>query len=346
MYGYTSFILLIVFWVGISCTKTEENLEIQNKASINGVNFVGSRNEVGSEAFTPLQSINSKWVALVPFGFINEESTEVHYNVEWQWWGEKTEGIVQNAKDVRATNQKIMLKPQIWIRHGSFTGDFSPENEVDWLLFEKTYKAYILHFAEIAEQINAEIFCIGTEFKSFILNRPYFWDELITDTRDIYTGKLIYAANWDAYHLIPFWDKLDYIGVNAYFPLTNEKTPDVNILKKAWNPHKEALSNIAAQTNKSVIFTEYGYASRDYTTEKPWESWRGKTANMQAQENAYIAIFETFWDADWFKGGFLWKWYAHHNDAGGTEHAGYTPQNKPAQEIINEHYLESDRSFE
>ena len=335
----TSFILLLVFFgLGISCSEPEADSEAQNTASINGINFVGSRNEVGAEAFTPLQSIHSEWVALVPFGFINEESTAVHYNVEWQWWGEKTEGILQNAKDARAVNQKIMIKPQVWIRHGDFTGDFTPKNEADWVLFEKTYKAYILHFAEIAEQINAEMFCIGTEFKTFILNRPEFWDELIADARDMFKGKLVYAANWDAYHLIPFWDKLDYIGVNAYFPLTDKKTPGADVLKEAWTPHKEALANVAKQKKKPIIFTEFGYASRDYTAEKPWESWRGKTVNMQAQTNAYVAIFETFWSVDWFEGGFLWKWYAYHENAGGNNHAGYSPQNKPVQEIIKKHY--------
>lgn len=341
MYRLNSFILLLIFGVGTSCTTADA--DFTHKEIINGVNFVGSRNEVGIEAFTPLQSIHSEWVALVPYGFINQESSEVHFDVEWQWWGEKTQGILQNAQDARIISQKIMIKPHIWIRHGTFTGDYAPENETAWILFENTYKAYIIHFAIIAEQIEAELFCIGTELKTFILNRPEFWNELISDVRSIYSGKLVYAANWDSYNLIPFWDKLDYIGVDAYFPLTNDKTPNVDALKKVWTLHKEALGNIAKQNTKSVLFTEYGYASRDYTAEKPWESWRGNAVNLKAQENAYVAIFDTFWELDWFSGGFLWKWYSYHNNAGGIEHAGYTPQNKPVQETIKKQFMSAEK---
>ena len=38
-------------------------------------------------------------------------------------------------------------------------------------------------------------------------------------------GKLTYAENWDQYHKIPFWGKLDYVGIDVYFSLNQESIP-------------------------------------------------------------------------------------------------------------------------
>ena len=334
------FILFLLALPGLACSDGEQDYYIEQSHSeiLNGVSYVGSRNEVGIEAFTPLQTIHSQWVALIPFGFIGADSPQLFFDIEWQWWGEKTEGILQNTKDARTAGQKIMLKPQVWIRDGAFTGDLNMQTEAEWLILEDSYSAYILHFAAVAEDINAELFCIGTEFRNFVLKRPAFWTQLISDVRKVYTGNLTYAANWDSYQQVPFWDKMEFIGVDAYFPLSAGKTPEVNTLKTSWDPIKAELKKFSVKNNKNILFTEYGYASRDFSTEKPWDSWRGKPVNLQAQANAYQAIFETFWSEEWFSGGFLWKWYSYNESAGGLEHAGYTPQNKPAQEIIKSQY--------
>ena len=36
---------------------------------------------------------------------------------------------------------------------------------------------------------------------------------------------------------------------------------------------------------------------------------------------------------------YWWKWFPNHERAGGGHDAGFTPQNKPAQEVIAEWYL-------
>ena len=58
--------------------------------------------------------------------------------------------------------------------------------------------------------------------------------------RAVYKGKLTYAANWDGeFEEVAFWDALDVIGVQAYFPLTEERVPSVTKLTQAWAPYAD-----------------------------------------------------------------------------------------------------------
>ena len=49
-------------------------------------------------------------------------------------------------------------------------------------------------------------------------------------------------------------------------------------------------------------------------------------------------LFDEFWNEDWFAGGFLWKWFIHHEDVGGEKDNRFTPKNKPAESVIRAHY--------
>jgi len=45
---------------------------------------------------------------------------------------------------------------------------------------------------------------------------------------------------------ITFWDELDYIGIQAYFPLVDNKYPTAEEISKGWNdyfPAMEAIHN-------------------------------------------------------------------------------------------------------
>jgi hypothetical protein len=102
------------------------------------------------------------------------------------------------------------------------------------------------------------------------------WRALIERTRRSFPGKLTYAANFDQYAGVGFWDALDLIGVNAYFPLREGLDPtDRATLAKGW---RRALDGIAAfrRTRKlerhPVLFTELGYRPCLGATSAPWAS--------------------------------------------------------------------------
>lgn len=232
-----------------------------------------------------------------------------------------------------------MLKPQIWVWRGEFTGYIEMETEADWNRLETAYSKFILEYAALAQEIEAEVFCIGTELEQFIANRPGYWNKLILEIKNIYKGKLTYAANWDEFKRTPFWKELDFIGVDAYFPVSNSKTPTVEECLEGWKMHKEVIKAMSEKHQKPILFTEFGYRSVDYSGKEPWKSDRSMTTvNMEAQTNTTKALFDAFWKEEWFAGGFVWKWFHDHEQSGGENNSRFTPQNKPVEKVIEVHY--------
>ena len=309
-------------------------------AKINGVSFVASGEAANQAHIDPVLGIYADYAAVMPYGFIGEPgSPEILFNSDRQMFGETRDGARQYIGLLRRNGIQVMLKPQLWIWRGLFTGDLVMESEADWQRLEASYTDFILTYAALAEETGAELFCIGTELEAFVAARPQFWGRLIEAVRERYSGQITYAANWDEYQRIPFWESLDFIGIDAYFPLSEDRDPTVAALREGWAPWKKAIRELSEGKARPVLFTEYGYRSVDYTARKPWLADRTRErVNLQAQSNAKTALFEEFWHEPWFAGGFLWKWFINHPVSGGPLDNRFTPQNKPAQRVIRAYY--------
>ena len=312
----------------------------QNDPKINGISFVASSKKVTQEHIDPVVAINASHAAIMPFGFVkNLNNPEVHYNSDRQWYGESKEGVKQYIGKFHENNIQVMLKPQIWVWQGEYTGKLQMHTEEEWEIFEDTYRNFILGFARVAQESQVEIFCIGTELEQFIVHRPEYWNSLISEIKEVYSGKLTYAANWDEYKRVHFWKQLDYIGIDAYFPISEKETPTVEEARKGWKRWKGEMISISKEVNKKIIFTEFGYRSMNYAGNEPWESDHTLTSiNLEAQSNLTIALFEEVWKEDWFAGGYLWKWFIDYKEVGGIEDNQFTPQNKPVENIVREYY--------
>jgi hypothetical protein len=324
---YIKLLFLPVIFLLQSCNGQEK---------INGVSFVAAGIPVTNEHINPVVDVNANYAAIMPFGFIKDlKNPEIVHNTDRQWFGETRAGAKQYAESLKAKDIKIMIKPHIWVWRGEFTGYIKMETEADWQKLEASYSSFIKEYASLAQEINAEIFCIGTELEQFVANRPEYWNTLILEIKKIYKGKLTYAANWDEYKRTPFWSQLDYIGVDAYFPVSDSKTPTVEECLEGWKAHKTVIKALSNQYKKPVLFTEYGYRSVDFAGKEPWVSDRSmNVVNLEAQNNTTKALFETFWNEEWFAGGFIWKWFIEHDKVGGENNNQFTPQNKPVEKII------------
>lgn len=294
-----------------------------------------------------IKRISPNYVAVIPYAFKRKGESRVnYYKVNKHWWGEGVEGCRSTIQHLKQLGLKVMLKPHVWVVGDGWPGDFDPTQrvhadrvEMEWKIWEDSYRDYIMEMALLAKDEGVELFCIGTEYRIAVQKRPQFWKELIAEIRAIYKGKLTYAANWDNYTNIPFWKELDYIGIDAYFPLSEEKRPTIEEMSNAWTPIKTKLFELSDSCGKQLIFTEYGYRSIAYTARGDWKNNEVKELDQEAQANAYQALYSIWWHEDRFAGGFLWKWHPsdslyQKNRAEGR----FSPQGKLAEEVIREAY--------
>ncbi len=103
------------------------------------------------------------------------------------------------------------------------------------------------------------------------------WRRLVAAVREVYSGPLTYAANFDQYRSVTFWDAFDAIGINAYFPLREPDaapTGDLHAdLVRGWRRvlgEIDSFRGACGLPDRPVVFTEIGYTTRAGATLAPW----------------------------------------------------------------------------
>lgn len=303
---------------------------------INGITAVATPYAYPSDPYPRLLYTQANWIGLVPYGFSRSGQTDLWFEIDGQWWGETKVGIEENIRLAKKNGLKIFLKPQVYIT-GSWPGDFDCSTSEDWTIWEANYRTFIMYYLDIAIAHDVEMFCVGTEFKKSTKQRPAFWEALIKDIRCLYAGQLTYSSNWDNFKEISFWDQLDYVGISAYFPLSDAQQPSLSVLKKKWRSHVKMLSKYSKKVRRPILFTEYGYLSVDGCAGKTWElekKVKQLSINQEAQATAYDALYSELWLEDFWAGGFLWKWFPLNEGHEGYIERDYTPQDKEAEKVI------------
>ncbi len=335
------FPLLIFYLVILSCSenrKIESNaISIPSVEKMAGFSLEMPPDSIPSNSMETIADHGGKWVSLIPYSIVREGKAEVVYNHRGMWWGESLSGTAHCINMAKQSGLKTMLKPHVWVIGQGWPGKFDLNSEEEWLIWESSYREFILTFAEVAEEQKVDLFCIGTEFRIAVVKREKFWRQLIKDVREIYHGEMTYASNWDNFEKVNFWNELDYIGTDAYFPLSKKKEPKLKKLINGWEKQGEKLKAFSEKWKKKIIFTEYGFRSIEYPSAFYEKDESKLKPHMKNQKNAYRAFFETIWAEDWFVGGFLWKWKFRKNP-GGENDSNYTPQNKPAAKVIRKYY--------
>jgi hypothetical protein len=132
------------------------------------------------------------------------------------------------------------------------------------------------------------------------------WRRLISEVRAEYPGPLTYAANWHSAELVGFWRDLDYIGVDAYYPVAGGR--DRRLLRLGWLPVEAALRALSAANGRPVLFTEFGLASQTGANLRPWD-WTDFGALDVEVQAAYVRTFLDAFASKPFVAGFLdWSW--------------------------------------
>ncbi|MCE9594786.1 MAG: hypothetical protein K8S98_11395 [Planctomycetes bacterium] len=270
--------------------------------------------EWGTDAFAEeldrLKALGVNWVAIHPYARIANDGT-----VSWREYSktEPPEFLVRPIREARARGISILVMPHLAYWGSRFRSRNAIEFEAseDRARFWRTYRAWIGALAEVVH--DADAFSIGNETDRMLVDESE-WRGLIAEVRERTSAKLVYAANWSDYARVPFWDALDAIGVQAYFPLSDEAEPSDACLLAAWDKVLPDLRALAQRTGKPVVFTELGYPCSLDAAHEPWsyEEARGaereRALELQARCLA-VALGVVDRERDWLRGAFLWKWF-------------------------------------
>ena len=281
-------------------------------------------------ALQELRQTNTESISLLTTYYMpTKNSTSISSNSQKTPTDASLRTAISNA---RTYGMDVMLKPHVDILDGSLRGDISFQTEQDWQAWFNSYKNFINQYADFAKTNNIKLLCVGTELKG-TSHRTSDWQSVIQGVRQRFSEKIVYASNWDEVDKISWFDKLDYIGVDAYFPLTNKNNPTIDELVTAWQPHISKIEQVYNKFKKPILLTEIGYRSRDGTNIQPWK----EAIDLNEQADCYEAAFRVLWHKPWFYGMYFWNWTTDPNQ-GGTSDLDFTPHGKPAETIIKNWY--------
>lgn len=280
-------------------------------ASIRGVTISthGSGQEWGSDRMRPtmeqLRDLGVEWVAIHPYAGIREDGTvRMYRSVDPE---APAEELTRPIREAHALGLKILIKPHLayW---GSFAwrGAIGFEDDASWERFWSGYRAWIVALAKITN--GADGFVVGTELAK-TLDQKDRWLEIIGEIRKVTRVPLTYAANWDRYESVPFWEALDAIGIQAYFPLVGDDEPvNQRTIRAGWSRWAGKLKRYSEAQGRPVLLTELGYNHSSNTAREPWSAVTDDDG-VALQALCTRVALEAIEQEPAILGSFLWKWF-------------------------------------
>lgn len=271
-----------------------------------------------------LAATGATWVALTPTLYVKDRRDSVVAATSNTPSDESLRSAIRTA---RGLGLKVMLKPHVDELGGGARAWIEPKDAASWFA---TYRGYLLGYARLAREEGCDMFVVGTELA--LLETPNHWGawrRLIADVRAEYPGPLTYAANWHSAELVGFWKDLDYIGIDAYYPLVGGKNR--KLLRLGWIPVVAGVHALSAVNGRPVIFTEYGLSSQKGANHRPWDYGDFGALDLETQ-TAYVQTFlDAFSRKSWVAGFLNWAW---DGNPGGPADKSMSLKGKPAMDAF------------
>jgi hypothetical protein len=291
-----------------------------------------------AELLDELVRLGANSISITPFGRLwSLKSTQIAMDFEAPY-AENREAIRKMIAQAKARGLRVLLIPHLWIETEGWRGEIDPGSEAGWLQYQASYKAFVLRWARDAQAFGADAFSIGVECKSFSGRFGGFWADLIHDVRRAFHGKLTYSANWDEAENVLFWDQLDFIGINAFYPLADHDGASYDDYARGAAAALASVDETRRALHMPVLFVEIGYTTRPNAAVQPW-LWPDGMQNVVVDENeqarALAALIGASVPNDWFSGFFLWRYYTNLDDVSQEAAWGFSPHGKLAEPLLD-----------
>ncbi len=249
------------------------------------------------------------------------------------------ESLARAVRSAKRHGMKVMLRLVVDVESGESRTAIAPRLPALWF---DTYARMVDHYSSLARAAGVDALQIGVELSGLTYGWISRWRKLVHRARTRFDGELSYGANWDEFPRIRWWDAVDAIAVDAYFPLAADARPrSEEEIVHAWSASVDQYGNraryidelaaVQRRFRRPVIFSEIGYASVEGTLVEPWRTDGRYSA--QAQLRATNAAIRAFVGKPWFRGMYFWQWHPAVG-AGGAGDTDHTPEGKPAARAI------------
>lgn len=251
-----------------------------------------------------IKKVGATWACTHPYAGIGRNG---RVSMRGAWEDHAPGHWTRPIKEAHAKGLKILIKPHLsyW---GRFTwrGAIEFTTEEEWDRFFTTYEKWIVAVAKACK--GADGFVVGTELDKTIKFTDR-WRKIIKSVRAVTKAPLTYAANWSDYQKVEFWDDLDVIGIQAYFPLAEKVGASEVQIRAGWKSIMGRLRTFAEEQGKDIVFTELGYNCSHNAPVKPWEYGRDGADALPVQKTCLRAALASIEQEPKVIGAFLWKWF-------------------------------------
>ena len=266
-----------------------------------------------------MRSLGSNWIAIHPYGGIERDG-----RVSWRRRdGDTTEAPVWLTRPIAEAHRqgmKILIKPHLahWRSGFAWRGEIAFDSEADWDRFFSTYTAWIADVARFSR--GADAFAVGTELDRTVgvldAGHAARWRAIISAVREVFPGVLTYAANWTDYERVPFWDAVDLVGIQAYFPVVTDargRTSDWRRPTPSWRRGGRTscgrMRRFSRRVGQPILFAELGYNNAASAPYEPWDDEGGGADAETLQERLLTIALRAVASEPSIRGAFLWKWF-------------------------------------
>ncbi|MCF7811832.1 hypothetical protein K9N50_12690 [bacterium] len=249
--------------------------------------------------------------------------------------------IVEDAHNMGVrVFMEIALEPRNY--PGQWSGDIGAGfNENDWKEWFENYETFITDYAHLAEEVDIDLFSIGSELQS-TTHREEEWRDIAQAVREVYSGPILFSADSLGYKErwldIKWWDAVDAIGIHPYdTPLSNNSNSTPEEMAAYLSPVVNRLEALSKEYDRPVIITELGILSIDGISRGMgvlWEPGFEISVDLQEQADVFQAYFEAFKDKEWWDGVF---WFGTHLN-GTASNIDFSFFGKPAENIMRSYY--------
>jgi hypothetical protein len=259
-----------------------------------------------AETLDEIRAVGADWVAIHPYAGVRGDGSVRFREFDP---ADPPAYLTRPIREAHARGLKILIKPHLayWGSPFAWRGEIEFEDTEQWQRFFREYGEWVAAVARATRE--ADGFVVGTELDR-TLGHEAQWRRIIARVRETTSAPLTYAANWTDYRRVPFWEALDVIGVQAYFPIAHDPDPALAALVAGWGTRMAELREYAERLDRKIVFTELGYNRSLSAAREPW-AYRVDGPEAEELQEQLLGIALRAIEAEpAVVGVFLWKWFA------------------------------------